>query len=478
MMNRVLYILLMVLFAVGCKLGPNIQNVSVAQPEKYMNQGDFSTVSTDTILVDDSLMMVRWWEMFNDSILDTLIFKALENNQDVQIAASRVEESRAILGFTRADVYPRINYQAQISRANSIGALTFPSPQNNFLVGGSVNWEIDFWGKYRRANEAAKGELLASEFAHRSVQIGLISQVAIAYFQLLDYKLRLEISEKTFALRDSSLSIIKAKFDKGVVAEIDLNQSQVQKAIAEAAIPIFERNVVRSENALSVLLGENPKNIIVGKDLLEQNSSIELPLGLPSELLTRRPDVLLAEQKLYAQNARIGVAVAERFPSISLTGLFGGATSDLSNFNSLDAAWSVGGDLLGPLFYFNKRKRKVEVEKARTQQMLLSYEKAVIVAFQEVEDALVTISTLKDELKARNDHVKAAVNAQMLSQRRYDGGVTSYLELLEMQRQAFEAELSQAETFQKLLSAYVSLYKSLGGGWISPQEEIDVKTTK
>jgi len=467
--------LIVILMVSSCKMGPSIQNIKTAEHKNYLGTDSTFTVVTDTTEAADSLLALRWWEMFNDTILDTLIYTALENNKDVKIAAAKVLESRAALGFTRADIYPKISYQAQIGRANSIGALQFPAPQNNFYGGASLSWEIDFWGKYRRANEAAKADFFATEFAQRSVQIEMITQVAQTYFKLLDFKLRLEISENTVALRDSSLTIIQAKFDHGTVAEIDLNQAQVQKAIAEAAVPLYQRNVIKTEYALSILLGESPHDIMVGKSLLEQDTLVEIPLGLPSKILTQRPDILLAEQQLYSQNAKIGIAVAERFPSISLTGMFGGATNDLSSFNTISAAWSLGGDLLGPLFYFNKRKRKVEIERARTEQVLYAYEKSVIAAFQEVESSLTDITTLRDELGARERHVKAALNAQMLSQKRYDGGVTSYLELLEMQRQAFEAELGHSKTLQELLSAYVQLYKSLGGGWLTPEEEQTAK---
>ena len=476
-MKKIIYIslLIVVLSTVGCKMGPTISNIEVEEYKKYVGTDSTFTVITDTTETADSLLALRWWEMFNDTVLDTLIYTALENNKDVKIAAAKVLESRAALGYTRADMYPKIGYQAQIGRRNSLGSMQLPAPGNNLYGGANLSWEIDFWGKYRRANEAAKADFFGTEFAQRSVQIEMITAVAQTYFKLLDFRLRLEISEKTVDLRDSSLVIIQAKFDGGVVAEIDLNQAQVQKEIAEAAVPLYKRSVIKTEYALSILLGENPHNIMIGKSLLEQDTLVNIPLGLPSDILTNRPDILLAEQQLYSQNAKIGIAVAERFPSISLTGMFGGATSDLTSFNTISAAWSLGGDLLGPLFYFNKRKRKVEIERARTEQVLYAYEKAVISAFQEVESSLTDITTLREELKARENHVIAALNAQMLAQKRYDGGVTSYLELLEMQRQAFDAELGHSKTLQELLSSYVLLYKSLGGGWLSLEEEQTAK---
>jgi multidrug efflux system outer membrane protein len=422
------------------------------------------------LAMEDSVLNIKWWELFDDPVIDTLIKIGLTENKDVLIASSRIEQARAQLGFTKANMWPSIGYSAAAQRGNVIQGAPTGSVGNIFAGFGTLGWEIDFWGKFRRANEAARADLTASEYGRRTVQIGLISSIVGIYYQLLDYMWRVDISRQTVALRRASLDIVQARFDQGIVPEIDLNQAQIQLAIAASAIPFYERQVAQTENALSILLGRNPGPIATGSGLEEQSLPPDIPVGLPSMLMERRPDVLQVENLLHAQTARVGVAVAQRFPSISLTGLLGVASNEVSELTANGLAWNAGGSLAGPLFEFGKNKRRVEVERKRTEQVLYEYERTVITAFQEVEDALVEIHTLKDELQARRDHVAAAQNAQRLSGERYDKGVTSYLELIESQRQAFEAELSLSETTQKLFNGYVKLYKALGGGWLSEKE--------
>jgi multidrug efflux system outer membrane protein len=308
---------------------------------------------------------------------------------------------------------------------------------------------------------------VASEYGRRAVQVALISEVARAYFVLLENDVKLQTAVRTQKSREESLNIIQERFNKGYTAEIDLNQSQIQEAIAAALIPLYKRNVVQAENALNVLLGRFPGTIPRGVTLYEQVIPPDIPAGLPSDLLLRRPDVQEVEKILIAQNARIGVAQALRFPSISLTGLLGAASPDLSGFS---LAWTAGGGLLGPLFQFGKNKKRVEIERALYEQVLKEYELTVIQAFAEVENALIAVETLEDEFEARNRQVRAAENAKMLATERYNGGVTSYLEVLEQERQLFNAELEAATVRQLQLTAYVQLYKALGGGWITREE--------
>jgi multidrug efflux system outer membrane protein len=466
-MNRRIYIsialLLGLFFLDACKVGPNYQKIEVPTETNYR----FNAETTEA----DTLLNLRWWELFNDPVLDTLIVVALEQNKDVLIAASRIEQARAKLGFTKADMWPKIDYSGSYSNGNLLLGQSVDGAQENIFAGASLSWELDFWGKFRRANESERANLLATEYGYRSVQMGLISTVANSYFQLLDFKMRLEISEKTLAMRDSSLYIIEQRFEYGIIPAIDVNQAEIQRAIAASSIPQYERQVAQTENALSVVLGINPGAIEIGKELIDQPLPDTIPTGLPSILLERRPDILQAEQNVVAQNALIGVAVAQRFPSISLTGILGVASNEFSSLFTGGAAWSVGGNLLGPLFHFNKNKRRVEVERAKTEQTVYAYELTVLNAFREVEDALVGIETLKRELSARGDQMNAAVNARELSAQRYDKGVTSYLEVLETQRSAFDAELLYSGTLQQLFNSYINLYNALGGGWVSDAEE-------
>jgi len=454
-------ILGIIIYLSGCTLGPNFERPEYKGPTAFR----FDSIKTDTIV------NLRWWELFNDSVLDTMIIRALENNKDVMIAAARVEAARANLGYTKADQWPTIGFNIGANTGNSNGVTQSNTVTNNFYAYPEMYWEIGFWGKYRRLNESARAELLSTEYGLRTVQIALITAVASTYFSMLDNLQKLDISRKTLKARDSSLQIIQARYDYGIVAEIDLNQSQIQREISAAAVPNYERQVTYDQSTLSILLGEYPSEIPVGIDLYEQMEPADIPNGLPSQLLTRRPDVMQAEALYAAQNARIGAAQAMRWPSLNLTGLLGVATTDLTTLTTTGLGWSVGGAIVGPLLQFGKNKRRVEIERANTEAALKQYENTALQAFKEVEDALITIQTLKQELASQQKRTIAAMNAEYLSNERYDKGRTSYLEVLESQRQSFDAQLSYSQTKAYLLNAYVALYKALGGGWLTPEEE-------
>lgn len=467
-MRKLILICFGAAFFWSCKSGQNYQGAEVTIPDQYRftdtnYQQQFAMVNVDTLKVD-SLVNIEWFDIFKDPVLDVLIRKALVNNQDLAIAAENIQQAQSALVIQRSQMLPTIGYSAGASRGNYAG-LILPNTQNVFTGFGTVNWEIDFWGKYRRLNEAARANILASEQGYRATQLSLMSTVAASYFQLLDYKFRLEISNQTLALRDSMENIIEERFAKGIIAEIDLNQAQIQSAIAAGSIPIWERLIGQTENQISILVGELPQEIEVGTALIDQSLDLEIPEGLPSQLLARRPDILFAEQDLIASNALIGASKANRLPNISLTGLLGVAGSEFSSLGSGGAAWNLGGSLFGPIFNWGALQRQVDIEESRTRQAVLNYERTVLEAFREVENTLVNITSLRKELIAREAHVKAAVRAMFLSQERYNQGVTSYLEYLESQRQAFDSQLNFAGTKQELLSSYAQLYKALGGGW-------------
>jgi len=460
MSRNIFYILILLIGLSGCKMGSNFVKPNYQSPSSFR----FDTSKTDTIV------NLKWWNLFNDPVLDTLIKIALNENKEVLMAAARIETARAKMGYNKANMFPTLNVTAGASGGNFTGAKS-DNISKNFNAYPELIWEIDLWGKYRRLNEEARAELLASEYNMRGIQMSLISLVTTTYFNLLDNKSKLQISKNTLASRDSGLVFIQAKYDYGTIAEIDLNQAQVQRAIAAVSIPAYKRNIANNESELCVLLGRNPDNIQTGIKLYDQQFPPEIPTGLPSQLLKRRPDILQSEAEYMAQNARIGAAIAMRFPSISLTGLLGIASNELSTLTSGGMAWSAGANLLGPVFQFGKNKRQVEIERYNTKVALLNYENTVIQAFKEVEDALITIETLHEELIAQQSRFDAAVNAEVLSQQRYDKGVTSYLEVLDSQRQSFDAQLDYSQTRQELLNAYVLLYKALGGGWISEEEK-------
>lgn len=420
----------------------------------------------DTLPDQAAVSDLKWWELFEDPLLYSLVKTALENNRDLKIAVSRIEQARATVGFTQADQYPRIDVDAGVVKGNFSGGSRSKDTNSTAYLAAPLNWEIDFWGKFKRSTEAAQAELLASEYGLRTVQLTLVSDVVSNYYQLLDFHRRLNISKNTLWSRTKSLRIIQQRFDKGIISELDVNQSEIQKEIAAAAIPLYERTISKTENSLSILLGRLPRAIKTRKYLSGKVQPPEIPVGLPSDILERRPDVVRAKYILKAQTENIGVAEALRFPAISLTASLGVASTELGSMNIDGGVWSVGGRLLGPLFDFNKNKRRVEIQEQKTQQSLYQYENTVLTAFREVEDALVEITTYRKELAAVSRQQKAAKNANRLSKERYDKGVSSYLEVLDTERTLFSSELQQSELQQRYVNAYVNLYKSLGGGWV------------
>ena len=452
--------LMIIVSLTGCAMGPDFKKPVVETPNTFR----FSDLeSKETV-------NLKWWELFDDPVLYSLVVAALTNNKDAMIAASRIEEAHAALGFTQADQYPRLDLEAGAKTGNFTGISRSSTTDKSAFIAPVLSWEIDFWGKYRRSTEAAISELMASEYSLKTVQISLISEVVSTYFLLLDYHQRLNISKQTLDSRLYSLDIIQKRFDKGIIPEIDLNQAQIQKEIAAGAIPLFQRLIANTENVLSILMGKFPGELKTGDDLNHQAVPPDIPSGLPSDILERRPDIAEAMYLLEAQTARIGVAQALRFPSITLTGLFGVASAELSSISTDGDIWSVGGGLFGPLFDFKKNLQRVEIEKERTKQALYRYENRVLFAFREVSDALNEIQTYKIQISTVERKLKAAKNASFLSKMRYDKGVTSYLEVLETERTLFEVGLELSDLKQRFYNAYVGLYKALGGGWLTKAE--------
>ena len=458
--NAVILMTALVLLT-GCLVGPDFEQPAM---EDLPDEFRFSTQS------DQEEVNLKWWELFNDPELNYLVTTALNENKDLLIAISRIEEARSFLVFTKADIYPRLDLEGTANRGNFGGGMILEDPANLAFISPVVNWEIDFWGKFRRANESARAQLLASDYGKKTVQISLISEVVGAYFILLDFKERLRVSEQTLESRDESLIIIQKRLDRGVIPEIDLNQAQVQREIAAAAVPINKRLISQTENAISILLGRFPEGIRTDLDLYEQTIPPDIPTGLPSSLLERRPDILEALYLIQEQNALIGVAVAERFPALSITGALGAATNDFGQMTIDGFAWSIGAGLAGSIFNFGKDKSRVKIEKVRTEQSLYSYQNVVLNAFREVSDSLVEIQTYREQIVALGRQVTAAENANRLSKLRYDQGFSSYLEVLDSERAQFSALLDLSQATQEYYNSYVRLYKALGGGWISPEE--------
>ncbi len=453
---KILLFLILVLSIAGggCKIGKNYSRPEVIMPDTYRFSGDTTTVNAE----------IEWWGMFRDPLLDTLVRFALVNNNDLLIAAQHIEQARLGLKIQRAEMLPKFDMSAQANRGNFAG-FKMNNTSNNFSLTGTLSWEIDLWGKYRRMNEAARAQFLSTSYGYQFLRLSLITSVATTYFRLLEYREKLTISESTFEIRNSTLKIIKQRFDAGIIPETDYNQAQIQAGIAEASIPYYKRMVAQTENYLSVLIGQLPQSIKDTAMLVDIAIDPEIPAGLPSELLARRPDILSVEQELVAQNAFIGVAQADRLPNISLTGVFGAASSELSSFFTGGAAWSIGAGLVGPLFHWRQKSNRVKIERSRYEAAVHNYDNVVLNALREVDDALVAIETYKDEQESYQRTVIAALNAMKLSSDRYDRGIANYIEYLESQRQAFDTQLQLVNVQQELLSSYIRLYKALGGGW-------------
>lgn len=453
----------------GCAAGPDYERPELDVPENYIQP----------VEQGQSFANTPWWEWFQDAQLQALIRIALEENQDLGIAAARIEEFRAVLGVTRADQFPSVDITAtgaQTEGSDNVFPGNLPGFSDekveNYRLSADVFFELDLFGRLRRSTEAARAQLLATEEAQRSITISLVASVASTYMLLRDLDAQLEIARRTQLTRTDSLSIIQARFDKGTVPKLDVNQAEIELAVADAAIAVAQRAVAQTENALSVLLGRNPGPVLRGLPLQQQVMPPDIPAGLPSELLQRRPDVLSSEALLAAQTARIGVAQAARWPSLSLTGALGFESADLSTLtDSGSDFWSAGVGIFAPVFNAGRNKSRVEIEKARTEQALLSYEQTVQRAFREVEDALVAVRTYREEHQARRRQVAAARSAATLSRARYDGGVTSYLEVLDTERSLFSAELTESQTLRLYINAIIELYKALGGGWNSESNE-------
>ena len=456
MLLRVLIVAIFMLLS-GCTLTPDYERPALDVPGSYVQPADAGA----------SIANLEWWNLFRDAQLQFLIRTALAENKDLRVSLQRIREARALLTFTRAVQYPFIDGSGSVSRERP-SKILFPGSDtsNNYALSANLSFEVDLWGKLRRATEAAQADLLATEASYRNVTISLVSNVASVYFLLRDLDARLQVARDTVNGRRESLGIIQARFDKGTVPELDVNQAQVELAIAEAAVSAFERESVQAENALQFLLGRNPGPVQRGLALKQQVLPSDIPAGLPSELLQRRPDLVLAEERLVAETARIGVAEALRYPSIGLTGSLGLLSDDFSDLTDSDArTWNLGGGLFAPIFNSGKLKAQAEGQRARAEQAMSTYESTLLQAFREVEDALVAIRTYHAEHAARQRQAIAARNAARLSRARYDGGVVDYLEVLDSERSQFNAELEESSTQREYLNAIVELYKALGGGW-------------
>jgi multidrug efflux system outer membrane protein len=467
-MNRLITFSLMLLMLAGCAIGPDYRRPDVASPPAWLMDIQQAKDTANT----------AWWEQFNDPTLNDLIVTALKENYDLRIATARVEEYYGRYGATRADLFPQIGYdgsgaRVQFSKESPIALTPGTNPlYNSYQAEFNASWEIDLWGKIRRATEAARADLASAEDFRSGVILSLVTSVATAYIDLRSLDQQLEIARQTARSREESVRLFDLRFKGGNISEMELSQVKSEYYVALAAIPDLEKRVRQQENFINLLLGRNPGPVARGK-VIDAITLPSVPAGLPSDLLTRRPDIRQAEQQLIAANARIGVAKAQYFPSISLTGFFGSASTEFSNlFTGPTKAWSYAGSLAGPIFTAGKIKGSVKAAQAVQQQALFGYEQAIRNGFRECEDALIDQDRTRVQLDAQAKQVEALATYARLSRLRYENGYTSYIEVLDAERSLFSSQLTYAQTQDLLLRALVNLYKATGGGWVMEADKL------
>ncbi|MFM0669052.1 efflux transporter outer membrane subunit [Paraburkholderia sediminicola] len=445
----------------GCVLGPDYARPSIDTPATFrFAEGTQAQIAG-----------TAWWAQFGDPVLSDLISTALAQNRDLKIAAARVDEYRGQFVSTRSQLFPQVSagFDAGRQRVSPLAQASLPAGAgtvyNSFNATLPISWEIDVFGRVRRQTEAARANLLASEEGQRATILSLVASVATSYINLRSLDQQLEIAKATATSRAGSVKVFELRFEGGQISQVELAQSQSEYEASLADIPAIEAQIGQQEDALSGLLGRNPGPILRGRTL-DQFQSPAVPAGLPSALLERRPDVLQAEQNLIAANALIGAARALYFPQISLTGLLGSSSAQLSKLFSGPAnAWSFAGALTQPIFSAGNIAGQVDQAKARQQQALYAYQKSVQAAFQEVSDALLGVEKSRERLIAQGRQVDALNAYARLARQRYEGGYTSYMEVLDAERSLFSAQLAYTQTRSNEYTSLVTLYKALGGGW-------------
>jgi multidrug efflux system outer membrane protein len=460
---KLITLFLVVLLIAGCAVGPNYKRPNVNAPDAY--RGVMPQEASQPAA--ESLGDQKWWEVFQDEELQKLIRNALQQNYDVQIAAARILQAQAQLGITRADQFPSVAAGASVIDQRSPQQKVIPAFTSSAnQVSLSLAWELDFWGKYRRSTEAARASLLASQWARQEVISTLVANVATAYFQLRELDLELEISKGTLVSRQNSLKLTQLLSDHGATSLLDVRQAEQLVFTAAEQVPDLERRIEQQENFISTLLGKNPGPVARGRKLTEQPHAPEVPAGLTSSLMERRPDIRQVEQQLIAFNARIGVAKAAYFPQINLTADAGYQSSALTSlFQGPLGLWSFGGALTQPIFEGGRLRNNVRLSEAQKKEAVLVYQQTIQQAFREVSDSLVAYRK-NQEFRAQQELLtNSAQDAAHLSDIRYQGGATSYLEVLTNQTNYFSAELNLAQSRLNELLALVGLYKALGGGW-------------
>lgn len=478
-MHKTLLIPFVAVLLAGCALGPDYIRPAVDTPQTWRYEVNEAKDVANT----------RWWEQFGDPILNEMILNALKENTDLRIAAARVDEYEGRLMVSRADLFPKADASYKASKnhfsehsSSGISSL-IANPYHQYQAGFGASWELDIWGRYRRADEAARSDLLATEEARQGIILSLCSSVAVGYVNLRDLDDQLVIAKRTAQNTKGTLDLFQSRAKGGVISDLELSQVKSQYALTLTRIPAIEKLISQQENALCILLGRNPGAIARGKTIAELTLPM-VPQGLPSDLLERRPDIRQAEQGLIAANARIGEARALYYPNISLTGAFGWSSTHLSDLLTSPArVWSWGGAIDAPIFAGGAIRGQNKVADAMQQETLFTYQKTVQNAFREVNDSLMNQKYTRDQLDAQKMQVDALRDYARIARLRFDNGYTSYIEVLDAESSLFEAELSYSQTQGILFSDLVSIYKTMGGGWLTeanrlsePQDSKAVQT--
>jgi len=462
----------------ACLVGPNYKRPSAIPPDTFRDDAAASpgTAAGATpagagaaVAARTSIGDAKWWELFQDEQLQTLIRTGLAQNFDVRIAATRILQAEAQLGITRSDQFPHAS--AGVTGLEQRSRQAGVNDGNPFTIGamqvqGSLSWELDFWGKFRRATEGAQAQLLATQWGQRAVLTTLVSEMASAYFDLRALDSQLDISKRTLASRQESLRLTQVRESGGATSLVDVRQAEQLVYTATGEIATLERQIAQQENFISVLLGNNPSPVARGRALTDQPHATDVPAGLPSSLLERRPDIQRAEQQLVAANANIGVAKAAYFPQITLTGTGGFASTALNTlFTGTSAIWSATAALAQPVFTAGRTRSQVALAEARQQELLLTYQQTIKQSFREVSDSLIGYRKIREFRAQEELLLTSAQDARRLAQLRYEGGATSYLEVLDADTRLFAAELGLAQAQANELAAFVEIYRALGGGW-------------
>ncbi len=453
-------VLLLAMVSMSCAVGPDYERPATDSPNQFR--------MAETPADAPSLANLPWWDLLKDEQLQKLVRIALTENNDLQRATATIEEFQARAYIAKSDFLPGVTASGNAPVLGRKTVFLFPGFANpfNYYLQGNLSWELDIWGRIRRSNEAARADLFAKEENRRAVVLELVSGVAEAYFNLLQFDAQLDIAKRTLQSWEESVRIAQARLRQGMTSKLDADQFEAERANAAARTAELERNMVQAENQLSVLLGRKPFEIPRGRPLAEQALPPSVPPGLPSELLQRRPDILQADRELAAATARIGAAKAERFPKISLTGLLGAADPKIrSIFSDPSTFAAAGAGFTGPLLNSQALGFQQEAVEAQAKQSLAQYQQTVITAFREVEDALVAARTARMQNEAQQAQVNALQSALRLAELRYKGGLANYLDVLVARRNLFEAELAMTSSRRLHLVSVVQLYKALGGGW-------------